>query len=235
MKNYDISIYRQHLQDIPKSDDPLKIETYLKGVVDIANGFNTEEQASGVLDKNDIIQECYLALLQAWSRINWDAIRSSPREEQQPQVWAFIKKSVKLKAREHIHNVKDGQRIPHHKRWELVETKDLDDFLTQLFPPDFFADNAESLGLTYEDHINRYDIEQLGIGLDNVMSKYLSNKEKLILESCFGVDRPKISSKKIAQQLGITVSNVDKTKHVALNKLRTEEIKNYLKTFYDLG
>ena len=234
MKNYDVSIYRLHLQDIPESSDPLKAETYLKGVVDIANGFNMEEQATGVLDSNDIIQECYVAFSEAWSRINWDAIQDIPQEEKQAQIWAFIKKSVKLKARERIHNVKDGQRIPHHKRWELVETKNLDDFLTQLFPADFFADNAESLGLIYEEGVTRYDIEQLGIGLDNVMSKYLSNKEQFILESYFGVDRPKLSVKNIADNLDITESNVKFTKHYALNKLKTEEIKDYLKSFYDI-
>ena len=235
MKNYDVSIYRLHLQDIPESNDPLKVETYLKGVVDIANGFNMEEQATGVLDRNDIIQECYVALLHAWIRINWDAIQNSPKHEQQPQVWAYLKKNIKLDARHGIHDKKDGQRIPRHVRWDVTNTKNVDDFLTQLFPADFFADNAESLGLVYEEGITRYDIEQLGIGLDNVMSKYLSSKEKFVLESHFGVDRPKISSKQIAKELGITVSNVDKTKYIALKKLKTEEIRDYLKTFYDLG
>ena len=67
------------------------------------------------------------------------------------------------------------------------------------------------------------------------MNKYLSDKEQMILECYFGVDRPKISVKKIADNLDITESNVKKTKFIALNKLKTNEIKNYLKDFYDLG
>ena len=232
MKNYDIEIYRTHLRDLPESSDPLKMETYLRGVLDIANGFNTEEQASGVLDKNDIVQECYYILAKTWPKMDWDAIHELPEDEQQPYIWHYLKTTIKLQARDRIHEQKDGQRIPHYKRYEIAETKNVDDFLTQLFPAEFFAENAESLGLTYEESITRYDIEQLGIGLDNAMSNYLSNKEKLVLESCFGVDRPKLSSKQIAKDLGITVSNVDKTKFVALNKLKTEETKNYLKDFY---
>ena len=232
MKNYDLSIYRQHLDEIVKCDDPYNMECYLKGVVDIANGFNTEDKAAGVLDKNDIIQECYIALINAWNNINWDAIRAS--DEPQARIWAYLKKTIKLDARNSIHDKKDGIRIPHGKRWELNETKNVDDFLTQLFPADFFADNAEAMGL-YEEQLARYDIEQLGIGLDNVMSKYLSTKEKLVLEYHFGVDRPKLSSKQTAKELGITVSNVTSTKNKALEKLKNEEVMEYLKTFYDFN
>ena len=231
MKNYDIEIYRMHLRDVREEDDPFKIETYLKGIMDLANGFNTEEQASGVLDKNDILQECYYVLVKTWNKMDLDAIREEA-DNPQAYIWSYLKTTVKLQARDWIHAQKDGQRIPKNKRYEITETKNVDDFLTQLFPPEFFADNAESMGLTYEENLNRYDIEQLGLGLDDVMRNNLSNKEQFVLESYFGVDRPKISSKQIAKDLGITVSNVDKTKFVALNKLKNDEIREYLKDFY---
>ena len=232
MKNYDIEIYRRHLRDLPESEDPFKIETYMKGVLDLANGFNTEEQASGVLDKNDILQECYYILVKTWNKLDLNAIREEA-DNPQAYIWSYLKTTVKLQARDWIHAQKDGQRIPKNKRYDITETKNVDDFLTQLFPADFFADNAESLGLTYEESFTRYDIEHLGVGLDNAMSRYLSNKEKLVLELHFGVDRAKMSSKKIAEELGITVSNVDFTKHYALGKLKNDEVKEYLKEFYD--
>ena len=230
MKNYDLSIYRQHLDEIVKCDDPYNMECYLKGVVDIANGFNTEDKAAGVLDKNDIIQECYVALINAWNNINWDAIRAS--DEPQARIWAYLKKTIKLDARNSIHDKKDGIRIPHGKRWELNETKNVDDFLTQLFPTDFFSENAEAMGL-YEEQIARYDIEQLGIGLDDVMTKYLSQKEKLVLESYFGVDRAQLSYKNIAKKLETNEANVRKIKERALKALDTQEVRDYLKTFYE--
>ena len=230
MKNYDLSIYRQHLGEIVKCEDPYNMECYLKGVVDIANGFNTEDKAAGVLDKNDIIQECYVALINAWNNINWDAIRAS--DEPQARIWAYLKKTIKLDARNSIHDKKDGIRIPHGKRWELNETKNVDDFLTQLFPTDFFSENAEAMGL-YEEQIARYDIEQLGIGLDNVMTKYLSQKEKLVLESYFGVDRAQLSYKNIAKKLETNEANVRKIKERALKAIDTQEVRDYLKTFYE--
>ena len=232
MKNYDISLYRKHVGEIVKCEDPYNIECYMRGVLDIAlnpKNFNTEEQASGILDKNDIIQECYVALVNAWGNIDWDAIRGS--DEPQAKIWAYLKKTIKLDARNAIHDKKDGIRIPHGKRWELNETKDVDDFLSQLFPPDFFSENAEAMGL-YEEQITRYDIEQLGIGLDNVMEKHLSSKEKLVLEYYFGVDRPQKSYKYIAKMLNTTESNVRKIKQRGLEALDCQEVKDYLQTFY---
>ena len=232
MKNYDISLYRKHVGEIVKCEDPYNIECYMRGVLDIAlnpKNFNTEEQASGILDKNDIIQECYVALVNAWGNIDWDAIRGS--DEPQAKIWAYLKKTIKLDARNAIHDKKDGIRIPHGKRWELNETKDVDDFLSQLFPPDFFSENAEAMGL-YEEQITRYDIEQLGIGLDNVMEKHLSSKEKLVLEYYFGVDRPQKSYKYIAKMLNTTESNVRKIKQRGLESIDCQEVKDYLQTFY---
>ena len=232
MKNYDIEIYRMHLRDVREEDDPFKIETYLKGIMDLANGFNTEEQASGVLDKNDILQECYYVLVKTWNKMDLDAIREEA-DNPQAYIWSYLKTTVKLQARDWIHAQKDGQRIPKNKRYEITETKNLDDFLTQLFPPDFFADNAESLGLTYEENLNRYDIEQLGIGLDNVMSKNLSVNEQLVLEYYFGVDRPQLGYKEIAQRLNLKESNVRKIKERALKALDNEEVRISLENYYD--
>ena len=231
MKNYDRYTYQAHLSELPKCHDPFSVECYLRGTLDIANGFNTEEQAAGILDKNDMVQECYVALIEAWSRIDWDDVKSS--DEPQARIWAFLKKSIKLKARERIHNTKDGIRIPHSTRWDITETKNVDDFLTQLFPPEFFSENDENLGLLDDEYIGRYDIMILGEALADVMRKYLSHNEQLVLEWTFGVDRAQLSTKDIAIRLNMTDINVRKIKSRAIEKLDTEEVKNYLKTFYE--
>ena len=230
MKNYNRSLYRQHISEIPQTEDPFVMETYMRGVVDIANGFNTEEQASGGLDKNDLLQECYVALIEAWNRMDWKAVENA--DQPQAAIWAYLKKSIKLKARERVHNKKDGVRIPHGKRWEINETKNVDDFLTQLFPVEWFGDNDERMGLYDDDFITRYDIEQLSIGLEDVMLKFLSRKEQAVLEMSYGLDSHKMSSKKIGETLNITVSNVDKTKSIAIKKLKNSEVEGYLKDFY---
>ena len=231
MKNFDRYTYQAHLSELPKCEDPFTVECYMRGALDIANGFNTEENAAGILDKNDMIQECYLALVEAWSRLDWDEVKAA--DEPQARIWAFLKKSIKLKARERVHNTKDGIRIPHSKRWDITETKNVDDFLTQLFPPDFFSENDERLGLLDDEYIGRYDIMILGEALDDVMRKHLSRNEQIVLESLFGVDRDQRSTKEVAIQLGTNENNIRKIKSRALKQLDTEEVKDYLKTFYE--
>ena len=233
MKNYNLRIYRQHYKEVSQiTDDPFSIEYYYRGVVDIANGLGTDEQSSGILNKNDIIQECHIALIEAWANVDWDAIRDA--DEPQARLWSFLKKSVKLKGRERIHNVMDAVRIPHGKRWELIETKNVDNFLAQLFPPEWFAENDKKLNLYDSNgYIERYDIEQLGLAFQDVFLKYLTRKEIQIIEWFYGLDYHKLSTKQIAQRLKITGSNVSKTKHVALQKLNNEEVKEYLQSFYD--
>ena len=46
--------------------------------------------------------------------------------------------------------------IPFNQRWEVVDTKNVDDFLTQLFPTEWFSDNAEALDLIDYGYNTRY-------------------------------------------------------------------------------
>ena len=233
MKAYDMSNYRRHLKDLGriKSHDPYDIKTYFKGAFDIAQSFNTEESASGVLNKEDLIQECYTALLEAWKNMDMDAVREA--DEPQAKAWSYLKKSINLKARQKIHDKKDGIRISHRKRWDITETKNVDDFLTQLFPGEWFAENDEAMDLIDYGYNSRYDIEQLAFAFEDVFREYLTDREEMVLKMSFGVDTDKLSSKNIAKALGITVSNVDKTKFISLQKLRNEEVRNYLQEFYE--
>ena len=233
MKNFDIDNYQRHLKDLKAEEttDPLLVTTYMRGAFDIANSFNTEEQASGVLSRNDIIQECYNALLDAWDNVDWNAIQraNNPRA----RTWAFLKKSIQLKARERIHNVKDGVRIPHNKRWEINETKNVDDFLTQLFPTEWFAENDEALDLIEYGYNTRYDIEQLGLALQDMFNEYLTFNERYVIENTFGLDGRPLSNKDIAKTLKTSEANVRQIKKRALKTLKTEEIQDYLKEFYE--
>ena len=232
MKNFDTDNYQRHLRDLKLAvtDDPFLVTTYLRGAFDIANSFNTEEVASGILSRNDMIQECYYILCRAWDNLDWNAIQKA--DDQKAHIWAYLKKTISLQARDRIHNQKDGIRIPFETRWNITETKNVDDFLTQLFPTEWFSENDERLDLIDYGYNTRYDIEQLGLAFDDVFREYLSVKEEIILKSVFGLDTEKLSSKEISKRLNISVSNVDKTKFIALKKLKNEEVKSYLQEFY---
>ena len=233
MKNFDIDNYQRHLRDlkIAATTDPFLMTTYLRGAFDIANSFNTEESASGILSRNDMIQECYLMLCKAWNNLNWDAIQRA--QDPKAHIWAYLKKTISLDARNSIHDQKDGVRIPHGKRWEINETKNVDDFLSQLFPTEWFAENDERLDLIEYGYNTRYDIEQLGLALQDVFNEYLTFNERYVIENSFGLDGRPLKNKDIAKTLKTSEANVRKIKERALKSLKNDEIMAYLKEFYE--
>ena len=235
MKNFDKENYQRHLRDlkIEETKDPFLVTTYLRGAFDIANSFNTEEVASGVLSRNDMIQECYFALCKAWANLNWDAIHEA--DNPQGHIWAYLKKNIDLDARHKVHEQKDGIRIPRNKRWEgFQDTKNVDDFLSQLFPTEWFAENDERLDLIDYNYNTRYDVEQLGLAFEDVFTKYLSEKETLVVAMSFGIGTDRLSGKEISKRLNISDSNVRKIKQRSFQKLNNEDVKNYLQEFYDI-
>ena len=131
-----------------------------------------------------------------------------------------------------MHEKKDGIRIPRNKRWDITETKNVDDFLTQLFPNDFFAENDERMGLYEDDYLTRYDTLRLREAIDDIMKHYLSNNEQLILEFVYGIDRDKMTTKEIADQMNMTVLNVRKIKSRAIEKLDNQDVRDYLENYY---
>ena len=235
MKNFDRANYQRHLNDLKGvvTEDPFLVTTYLRGAFDIAwsADFNTEEAASGILSREDMIQECYLELLKAWDNLNWDAIHGA--RQPKAKIWAYLKKNIKLNARHRVHEKKDGIRISRNKRWEINETKNVDDFLTQLFPNEWFAENDEALDLIEYGYNTRYDIEQLGLAFQDVFNEYLTFNEQFVIENTFGLDNRPLNNKEIAMHLKTSEANVRKIKQRALKTLKTDEIKSYLAEFYE--
>ena len=234
MKNFDKENYQRHLRDlkIEETTDPFLVTTYLRGAFDIANSFNTEEVASGILTRNDMIQECYYILCKAWAGLNWDAIQKA--DNPKGHIWAYLKKTISLQARDRIHAQKDGVRIPFGARWGDQDVKNVDDFLTMLFPTEWFAENDERLDLIEYNYNTRYDVEQLGLAFEDVFTKYLSEKETLVVAMSFGIGTDRLSGKEISKRLNISDSNVRKIKQRSFQKLNNEDVKNYLQEFYDI-
>ena len=232
MKNFDIDNYQRHLKDLrlAETTDPYLMTTYLRGAFDIANSFNTE--LTETMDKMDVLQECYYILVKTWNKLDFDAIRKEAKEPQ-AYIWSYLKKTIKIQARDNIMDKAKHIRIPKNKRWELIETKRWDDFLVQLFPNHWFEENAEALGLYEEMYTTRYDIEQLGLAFEDVFRDYLTKNERYVIEASFGLDDVKLSNKKIAIQLKTSEANVRKIKQRALESMRNDTVEAYLKEFYD--
>lgn len=229
MKTFNYRIFQLHLKELPKCNDPYDCLCYTRGAIDISSSFNLEQKSTGILNRNDVIQECHTAMVEAWENLNWEILS---KKKPQANIWGYLKKSIKLTVRHRIHEKKDGVRIPRNKRWQITETKDVNDFLSQLFPTDYFLENDERMGLYEDPYLTRYDVFQLAIALDIIMDKTLTVREKRVIEFSYGIDFDKRSAKEIAQLLNTSVAAVNKTKHTALQKLKSDEVKKYLKHFY---
>lgn len=98
-------------------------------------------------------------------------------------------------------------------------------------PNSWFEERAEELELYYTPPV-REDIDDLKNAIREVLETLLTSKERSIINATFGIGVDKMSSKAVADKMRITVSNVNKTKFIALKKLKDQEVIDYLKEFY---
>ena len=80
--------------------------------------FRSQEYASiGVMDRNDLMQEAYLAFLNAYEQVNWNSIESAKNPE--AELWSYLKKRTILDTNIAIRNNKDGMRITQYGLYQL--------------------------------------------------------------------------------------------------------------------
>ena len=222
MKSFNKDIYNRNLKDLRSLDKTILKNTYYSWVMDIANGFPTDQVSVGCLSRNDIMQECFLAFEEAWNNLDWDAIHESPEEEQPKIIWSYIKKSIKLRVRSRINYVKDGIRTYGINGSRLGDS--VDDFLSILFD-NFYEDSIP----VWEEPVNLWDIEKLAIGLDESMRVFLSDNDRRTLEYFYGIDCDKQSLIEIAKLFNTNQNNITVRKKRAIDKLRTEEVKEIIR------
>ena len=216
MKSFNKDIYNRNLRDLRSLDKTILKNTYYSWVMDIANGFPTDQVSVGCLDRNDIMQECFLAFENAWNNLDWDAIHVTNEEDQSKIIWSYIKKSIKLKVRNRITYVKDGIRTYSVDGARLG--KSVDDFLSILFD-NFYEDSIP----IWEEPVSLWDIEMLAKGLDEAMRAKLKDNTRVILEMFYGIDTDRMSAKEIADYQQTTPKAVFRKKDEALKKLNCEE------------
>lgn len=237
MRSYNSRIHRTHEGDVKdlKGEDPFKIEYHYHDMVKLAKGFYTNYQSSGVLNRNDVVQEANLALLDVWnSTINWDEIREheNPGDFLSACIWTSVRQLLYYR----IADVKNTVRLPPYKQWEIKQTNDVDDFLTQLFPQDEFeGDGVLNITSNLDVEIERYDVEQLGCAFNDMFLKHLSEKEQFVIENLFGVNCDSVSIKKLSESSKLTHAQISKLKNSAINKLRNDEVKEYLRRSFDFA
>jgi RNA polymerase sigma factor (sigma-70 family) len=247
MKKYNLENYLRYKDDVKKvinrtdhkpyseySRDEL-IALFLPLVENISRKFSTSDQASGVMDITDIIQEGSIGLIFAVDKIDWDTMNASNNQEQ--TIKSFLSKRIKGSIRRAIDINRGGIRIPEHKLNEIRKDNSNDHQLLSLFFNSIFesidssfdgGDNDEysesnNIANQYEDKSKEYNIDLLNLYLLSIFKKYLTNNESEVLRLSYGLDCDKYSAASIAEILGFkgpsAYVRVSELKKFAISKL----------------
>ena len=238
MKKYNIQNYVRYKTDTTQSIESIDDKQYheytrdeliiilLPLVETIARKFSTGEQASGILDITDLIQEGVVGLIYAVDKIEWELISSSTDPEK--TLKSFVSKRIKGAIRRAIDINRGNIRIPEHKLNEMRKNTGEDKRIVQMFFNSIFLslDNTTNEdGSSYDviDSSKTYNIDLMNKYLLGIMETYLDIKEYDVLRMSYGLDCDKMSAKDIADKLNIkgTASyvRISQIKREAIDKL----------------
>ena len=236
MKNYNVQNYVRYKNDLRDSypvdkpwDEYTRDELIIKFMPfaeQIAKSFSTTDQASGVMDITDLIQEANYGLVRAVDRIEWDKI--NVQDDIEKQIKGFISKRIKGSIRRAIDINRGDIRIPEHKLNEIRKNNGKDREMIQMFFNSIFVsfdkdDYETNKALEIEDTSSVYNINILNKYILSLMRKHLNDNEYEVLRLSFGLDCDRIPAKKIAEILGIKgvadFVRVSQIKREAIDKL----------------
>ena len=236
MKRYNVANYLRYKTDLKDSyqehrpweemsRDQLIIH-FMPMVENIARKFATSEQASGILNIQDLIQEGNLGLIQAVDRIEWYKLEGKDVEK---TLKAFLSKRIRGSIRRAIDILRGNIKIPEHKLLQIRRDAGKDKRLTALFFNSMFLsidDQTDEDGNIYQlpDLSEEYNIPMLNIYLQSIMKKYLSYKEYEVLRMSYGLDCDKHSANLIAEKLNIDGVSAQ----VRVSELKKKEVQKLI-------
>ena len=187
---------------------------------------STDYAAIGIMTVNDLIQEAYLAFLEAYNNVDFS--------KDGGEIWSFLKKTTILNLEKSLRGKKDGIRVPERILFDGgVNTNVLTGIFGKL--EEMFSKNAEEVSLT------KWESDLTCSFLDMHFDEYLDLKkngkrnlkgiERFVMRNFYGLDGPRMSSKEIGSQFGISESTVGVIKKRAINKLKDEESKLRIANF----
>jgi RNA polymerase sigma factor (sigma-70 family) len=251
MKNYNIQNYIRYKIDVDSSTSGLKskpwneysrdelIVKFLPLVENLARKFSTAQQASGVMDITDIIQEGSKGLVQAVDKINWEVLMESNDIEK--TIKSFLSKRIKGAIRRGIDINRGTMRIPEHKLNEIRQV----DKLEKQTPNEYDTPNNKSVEIFFnsiflsldslvDDESTPYDVPEpidgynkdlLNSYLIGILKTHLNKREFEVVRLSYGLDCKKHSAVEIAKELNIQGDSafvrVSQLKRQAINKLIT--------------
>lgn len=230
MKKYNVQNYIRYKNDLDaslqrniKNERKKIIIENLPLVETIARKFSTSDQASGILDITDMIQEGSIGLVYAVDRIDWGMITDSVDPER--TLKSFLSKRIKGAIRRAIDINRGNIRIPEHKLNDMRRNSEQEKKTIELFFNSIFSsiDIEEEKFTQIEDKTKEYNIDIMNKYLLGIMEAHLSIKEYDVLRMSYGLDCDKMSAKEIADKLKIEGSaayvRISQIKRDAIDKL----------------
>jgi RNA polymerase sigma factor (sigma-70 family) len=219
---------------------------FLPLVENLARKFPTSQQATGIIDINDLIQEGSLGLISAIDNIVWSIINDSDDPEKVLKV--FLSKRIKGAIRRAIDINRGAIKIPEHKLNEIRNNPDNEELVGMFFNSIFDSidsnynssdDNSIDLDTykdQYEDKSKEYNINLLNIYLLGLMKANLDDRQYEIIRLFYGLDCDKVNAEDIAKKLGMQMSTattrVSQIKKEAIDtlisKVTKEQVLDYL-------
>jgi len=234
MKYYNIKNYIRYKEDLEDSLKRIKLKEhfslydrdqlvtlFLPLVENIARRFATSQQASGVMDITDLIQEGSLALCKAVEKL-------SESDDQEKTIKSFLSKRIKGGIRRAIDINRGNMRLPEHVTNSIRKGAGKDKKMVAMFFNSIFlsidaAREEDDMFAQIEDKSEPYNHELLNIYLMSLLKQHLDIKEFEVLRLSYGLDCDKHSANEIAKKLGIEGSSayvrVSQLKKQAVQKL----------------
>ena len=159
MKSYNLHNYLVYKDDIKESIKDINnyewwgytrdelIVKFLPLVENLARKFPTSQQATGVMDITDLIQEGSIGLVAAVDNIDWDIIKAS--DDQEKVIKVFLAKRIKGAIRRAIDINRGSIKIPEHKLNEIRNNPDNHE-LVEIF----FNSVFESIDINYDTNVS---------------------------------------------------------------------------------
>ena len=242
MKSYNIENYirwkndvEQAIKRLPKVKDgdytiwnrEQMIIGFTPLVENLARKFSTSQQASGVMDITDLIQEGCSGLVKAVDRLDYQTLNDS--EDQEKTLKSFLAKRIRGHIRRAIDINRGDMRIPEHKLNEIRRNFGKDKRMVEMFFNSIFLsidekpNQDENMVYQIPDKSEPYNMHLLNVYLDSLLKKHLNEKEYEVLRLSYGLDCEKHSAKEIAEKLKIEGSSsyvrVSQLKRQAVEKL----------------
>ena len=239
MKKYNIENYIRWKTDIEKSIARLpKVEDgnytiwnrdqmivgFTPLVENLARKFSTSQQASGVMDIMDLIQDGNAGLTQAVDRLDYTTLLES--EDQEKTLKSFLSKRIRGAIRRAIDINRGDIRIPEHKLNEIRKNFGKDKKMVDMFFNSIFLSiddkpkDDENMVYQIPDKSEPYNMHLLNLYLKGLMQKYLDNKEYEVLRLSYGLDCDKHDAKTIAKILNIQGSSA----YVRISQLKKQAV-----------